>query len=103
MAKLLIVIPAYNEEENIVQVVGQLAAVCPQYDYVVVNDGSRASTASGSLICPSTWGLPAHSRPACATRQKMVTTALSSSTRTASTVPSISSPCWICWSKGPTL
>ena len=46
MAKLLIVIPAYNEEENIVQVVGQLAAVCPQYDYVVVNDGSRDRTAA---------------------------------------------------------
>lgn len=46
MAKLLIVIPAYNEEENIVQVVRELIRQCPQYDYVVVNDGSRDHTAA---------------------------------------------------------
>lgn len=45
MSKLLIVIPAYNEEGNIVHVVNELVAHYPQYDYVVVNDGSRDHTA----------------------------------------------------------
>ena len=40
MSKLLIVIPAYNEEDSIVPVVEELTTQYPQYDYVVVNDGS---------------------------------------------------------------
>ena len=46
MSKLLIVIPAHNEEENIVRVVRELISKYPQYDYVVVNDGSRDKTAA---------------------------------------------------------
>ena len=46
MSKLLIVIPAHNEEANIVQVVEELTRSYPQYDYVVVNDGSRDKTAA---------------------------------------------------------
>ena len=46
MSKLLIVIPAHNEEANIVQVVEELTRGYPQYDYVVVNDGSTDSTLS---------------------------------------------------------
>ena len=46
MSKLLIVIPAHNEEANIVQVVEELTRSYPQYDYVVVNDGSRDETAA---------------------------------------------------------
>ena len=46
MSKLLIVIPAYNEEANIVRVVEDLVERFPQYDYVVVNDGSRDKTAA---------------------------------------------------------
>lgn len=45
MSKLLIVIPAHNEEDNIVRVVRELTTRYPQYDYVVVNDGSRDKTA----------------------------------------------------------
>lgn len=45
MSELLIVVPAYNEEENIERVVGQLIEKYPQYDYVVVNDGSKDRTA----------------------------------------------------------
>lgn len=44
-SKVLLIIPAYNEEENIARVVGMLEADYPQYDYVVVNDGSRDDTA----------------------------------------------------------
>lgn len=43
--KLLIIIPAYNEEENIENVVGFIKNRYPQYDYVVVNDGSKDGTA----------------------------------------------------------
>lgn len=45
MFKTLIIIPAYNEEENIKRVVDHLVNDYPQYDYVVVNDGSKDSTA----------------------------------------------------------
>lgn len=45
MAKVLIIIPAYNESENIKAVVDHLIHDCPHYDYVVVNDGSRDDTA----------------------------------------------------------
>lgn len=48
MNKVLLVIPAYNEEKNIVRVVEQLKEDFPQFDYVVVNDGSSDRTA---LIC----------------------------------------------------
>ncbi|MDD3192683.1 MAG: glycosyltransferase family 2 protein [Oscillospiraceae bacterium] len=42
--RLLIVIPAYNEQENIERVVDNLVEHYPQYDYLVVNDGSRDHT-----------------------------------------------------------
>lgn len=43
--KVLIIIPAYNESENIERVVNNLIDNYSQYDYVVVNDGSRDNTA----------------------------------------------------------
>lgn len=45
MDKVLLVIPAYNEEKNIRKVVGRLVEDFPELDYIVVNDGSRDSTA----------------------------------------------------------
>ena len=45
MAEVLVVIPAYNEELNIERVVDNLIRNYPQFDYVVVNDGSRDKTA----------------------------------------------------------
>lgn len=42
--RVLIVIPAYNEAASIVQVVDEIKKDYPQYDYVVVNDGSSDST-----------------------------------------------------------
>lgn len=44
--RLLVIIPAYNEEESILATVGKLKAACPQYDYLVVNDGSADATAA---------------------------------------------------------
>ena len=44
MSDLLIVIPAYNEESNIERVVDRLIQNFPQYDYLVINDGSRDRT-----------------------------------------------------------
>ena len=44
MDKVLVIIPAYNEEENIKRVVDNLINNYPQFDYVVVNDGSKDNT-----------------------------------------------------------
>lgn len=44
-SELLIVIPAYNEEESIESVIKYIRDNYPQYDYVVVNDGSKDKTA----------------------------------------------------------
>lgn len=46
--KTLIVIPAYNEQDNIKKVVDNIIQNFPQYDYVIVNDGSLDET---SEIC----------------------------------------------------
>lgn len=43
-SKVLIIIPAYNESQNIEMVVDNIIENYPQYDYVVVNDGSRDDT-----------------------------------------------------------
>ena len=43
--KTLIIIPAYNEAENIERVVDRLISDFPQYDYLVINDGSSDATA----------------------------------------------------------
>lgn len=45
MNKVLLVIPAYNEEANIERVVDELISQYPQLDYIVVNDGSKDRTA----------------------------------------------------------
>ena len=42
--KILIIIPAYNEEENIEKVVNNIVKNFPQYDCLVVNDGSADHT-----------------------------------------------------------
>lgn len=42
--KVLIIIPAYNEADNIEKVVNNLITNFPQYDYVIINDGSTDQT-----------------------------------------------------------
>ncbi len=44
--KALIIIPAYNEAENIQKVADRLITDYPQYDYVIVNDSSKDETAA---------------------------------------------------------
>ena len=44
MNRVLIIIPAYNEAENIERVVDNIIENFPQYDYIVINDGSRDNT-----------------------------------------------------------
>ena len=44
MKKLLVIIPAYNEEAAILNTIADLKQNCPQADYVVVNDCSRDRT-----------------------------------------------------------
>jgi len=45
MRKTLVLIPAYNEGTRIGQVVRQVREIVPEYDVLVVNDGSRDNTA----------------------------------------------------------
>lgn len=42
--KALIIIPAYNEAESLRGVMERLRLTCPQYDYIIVNDGSNDGT-----------------------------------------------------------
>ena len=42
--KVLIIIPAFNEEKSIVHVVESVTALASDYDYLVVNDGSTDNT-----------------------------------------------------------
>ncbi len=42
--KVLVIIPAYNEEDNIVKTVEDIKKNAKDVDYVVVNDGSRDKT-----------------------------------------------------------
>ena len=44
--KLLLIIPAYNEEGSIARVVENIRQHYPAYDYVVINDGSTDHTSS---------------------------------------------------------
>lgn len=48
MEKILLVIPAYNEAENIPWVIEELQQLENVYDYVIINDGSKDNT---KLIC----------------------------------------------------
>ena len=44
--RVLVVIPAYNEEESIERVVGELRSTAPECDYIIVNDCSSDGTAA---------------------------------------------------------
>ena len=50
--KILLIIPAYNEENCITKVIDELVERYPQYDYIIVNDGSTDHT---SEICHKKW------------------------------------------------
>ena len=61
---VLIIIPAYNESENIENIVDEIIIGYPQYDYVVVNDGSSDNTAKilknrgyNHINCPINLGI----------------------------------------------
>ncbi len=49
--KTLIIIPAYNESGNIERVVKNLLSKNPQFDYVIINDGSKDNTAEICRKC----------------------------------------------------
>lgn len=42
--KVIIIIPAYNEEKNIRRVIEMINDSCPDFDYIVVNDASTDRT-----------------------------------------------------------
>ena len=43
--KVLLMIPAYNEAENLEKIISRIISDYPQYDYVIINDGSTDKTA----------------------------------------------------------
>ena len=43
--KILLIIPAYNEEESLKKTVDSVIKKSPQVDFLVVNDGSKDGTA----------------------------------------------------------
>lgn len=57
MARILVVIPAYNEEKNIVRVITELKSDFPEADILVVNDCSKDNTAvvakNAGVVCVS--------------------------------------------------
>lgn len=48
---LLLIVPAYNEQECIEPVIRNLEENYPQYDYVIINDGSADSTSAIAHRC----------------------------------------------------
>lgn len=42
--RVIAIIPAYNEQDNIVSTIEDLRANAPEVDYVIINDGSRDET-----------------------------------------------------------
>ena len=40
----LVIIPAYNEGESIIGTIEAIKKTAPEYDYVVINDGSTDDT-----------------------------------------------------------
>lgn len=46
MHKILVIIPAYNEQDSIINVIKKLKKDCPRADYVVINDCSKDNTLS---------------------------------------------------------
>lgn len=42
--RVLIIVPAYNEQDNIEKVITILKEKCTQYDYLIINDGSKDKT-----------------------------------------------------------
>ncbi|HBC29940.1 MAG TPA: glycosyl transferase family 2, partial [Clostridiales bacterium] len=44
--KKIVIIPAYNEQNNIINVVNDLMLNAPCFDYVIINDGSTDDTIS---------------------------------------------------------
>ena len=44
VSELLLIIPAFNEEQNIENVINELSRECPDVDYIIINDGSKDGT-----------------------------------------------------------
>lgn len=44
MEKIILIIPAYNEEKNILDTVKNIKQVDDKLDYIVINDGSKDNT-----------------------------------------------------------
>ena len=57
--KILVIIPCYNEEANIVSTVERLRATCPQVDFLIINDCSTDRSAELAAACSAVIVMPA--------------------------------------------
>lgn len=62
--RVLLIIPAFNEAENLPAVIAEIRDTCPAVDFVIVNDGSTDNTSAvarrlGALVldCPINLGI----------------------------------------------
>lgn len=53
--RILVIIPAFNESENIENVIQHLEETCPEVDYLVVNDCSQDNTADLLRDCHASY------------------------------------------------
>ena len=95
-AKILVIIPCYNEEANIVSTVERLRTTCPQVDFLIINDCSTDRSAEllaehgyPFLDLPVTLALAAACSAVIAMPAPMVMMLLYRWTVTASTTPLI--------------
>ena len=42
--KKLLIIPAYNDADNLIYLIMEIKTKAPSYDYIIVNDGSKDNT-----------------------------------------------------------
>ena len=94
--KVLVIIPCYNESENICRVVQRLKATCPDVDYLVVNDCSTDDSARilrengyNYLDLPLNLGIGGVCRAVICTPLPTIMTSPFRWTATASTTPNI--------------
>ena len=98
--RLLAIVPAYNEEGMIGRVVRDINRHAPDFNVLVVDDGSVDRTvalaeAEGAMVLrhPFNLGSAAPCSPATSTRSRTATTSPCRSTATASTSPSTCRRC----------
>ena len=104
--RVLIILPAWNEEEGLPSVLAEIQRQLPYVDTLVVDDGSTDNTsavalAAGSAVARLPFNLGVGGAMRCGYRYASctATTWRSRSTPTASTTRRTCRPCWPSWTR----